>query len=152
MSVVDGAMMKAQVQQIHFDEDACSLLQESQLLTEDLRDNPDVLLFGCPGGGSLAGVVGLELFGSVALLRSLAVAVDRRDQGVGNALLRHAESAAWAHGVRELYLLTTSAEEYFRKRGYIPAEREVAPPPIRGTRQFSGLCPSSSAFMVKRLD
>ena len=143
--------MSITIQQVHFDEDAGALLQANQLPTEDLRDNPDVLLFGCPRGGSLAGVVGLELQGPCALLRSLAVGAEHRGAGLGDTLLHHAEAAAKSQGVRELYLLTTTAEDYFRRRGYLPADRDTAPAAIRSTRQFAGLCPSSSAFLVKRL-
>ena len=53
---------------------------------------------------------GLELFGDVALLRSLVVSSETRSSGMGTALVRHAESYALSQGVRTLYLLTTTAE------------------------------------------
>jgi amino-acid N-acetyltransferase len=53
--------------------------------------------------------------------------------------------------VRNLYLLTTTAERYFKEHGYEAVDRASAPPDIQGTRQFAGLCPASSAFMVKAL-
>jgi hypothetical protein len=34
---------------------------------------------------------------------------------------------------------------------YASAERANAPAEIRGTREFADICPTSSAFMVKRL-
>jgi amino-acid N-acetyltransferase len=95
--------------------------------------------------------VGVELFGDVALLRSLAVRVDARSSGMGTALVRHVENHAVSQGVRTLYLLTTTAEGFFTRLGYASVAREAAPPAIRSTREFAGICPASSAFMSKQL-
>ncbi len=143
--------MNASIEWIAFNDRVARLLQANQLPTEDLPDNPDAVLFGCLRDGALAGVVGLELYRSSALLRSLAVDSSQRGQGLGFALLQYAEQAAAAKGVRNLYLLTTTAERYFKRRGYEAADRASTPPDIQGTRQFAGLCSASSAFMVKAL-
>ena len=100
---------------------------------------------------NLRDVVGLELFGEVALLRSLAVASSRRGTGVGSGLVAHAERHARDQGVQSLFLLTTTAEKFFLRRGYTRIPRDEAPAAIKGTKEFSGICPSSSAFMVKQL-
>jgi len=97
----------------------------------------------------IVGVVGLEPRGRAALVRSLAVRADARGQGLGAALLAHAESQAGALGVETLYLLTTSAERFFAARGYAVAPREAAPPEIQSTAEFAGLCPSGSVCMTK---
>ena len=97
-------------------------------------------------------MVGLELFGEVALLRSLAVASSRRGSGLGSRLVAHAERHARDQGVQSLFLLTTTAEKFFLRRGYTRIPRDEAPAAIKGTREFSGICPASSAFMVKNLD
>jgi amino-acid N-acetyltransferase len=85
------------------------------------------------------------------LLRSLVVAPRRRGTGEGAALLKHAEDHARGEGVRTLYLLTNTAESFFAKHGYQRAARESAPAAIRATREFSGICPASSAFMMRQL-
>lgn len=128
-----------------------ALLADAQLPTEDLTEaHCDHFFFVGPSSRP-TGLVGLELFGDVALLRSLVVGAERRRKGEGMALLAHAEHYARSRGVRQLYLLTTTAESFFAKRGYVPAARESAPKPIRATREFAGLCPASSAFMVRQL-
>ena len=128
-----------------------ALLADAQLPTEDLTEaHCDHFFFAGPASQP-TGLVGLELFGDVALLRSLVVSAGRRRQGEGIALLAHAEHYARAHGVRQLYLLTTTAAAFFAKRGYVRATRESAPPAIRATREFAGICPASSAFMVRQL-
>ena len=70
---------------------------------------------------------------------------------MGSRLVAHAERHARDQGVQSLYLLTTTAEKFFLRRGYARIPREEAPAAIKGTKEFSGICPASSAFMVKQL-
>jgi amino-acid N-acetyltransferase len=97
------------------------------------------------------GLVGVELCGQDALLRSLVVAPGSRGTGLGGALAEQAERYARAAGMRSIFLLTTTAEQFFAHRGYARATRESAPAAIRTTREFADICPASSAFMVKPL-
>jgi amino-acid N-acetyltransferase len=127
------------------------LLAAAQLPTEDLTTAHCEHFFFAGSATEPTGLVGLELFGNVALLRSLVVAPDKRGTGEGAALLRHAEDHARARGVETLYLLTTTAESFFSKHGYQRAPRDSAPSAIRATREFSGICPASSAFMMRQL-
>ena len=130
---------------------AIRLLQDAHLPTEDLSAS-HLEHFSYAGPATHpTGLVGLEIFGDVALLRSLVVVPGRRGTGDGKRLLAHAEDHARSAGVRELYLLTTTAEPFFAKRGFTRAARDTAPPAIRATREFSGICPASSAFMSKPL-
>lgn len=127
------------------------LLAEAQLPSSDLTDAHMERFFGCGSNSAPDGIVGLELYDSVALLRSLAVSLNSRGQGGGIALVERAEAFAQSQGVREIYLLTTTAERFFERLGYARLPREAAPLAIRQTQEFSALCPASSAFMVKRL-
>lgn len=127
------------------------LLSACELPTSDVSPSNSLQFFGCRSDAKLAGVVGLEVCGPVALLRSLAVAPSRRNHGLGKSLVTFAEAHAASLGVESLFLLTTSADTYFSKLGYSPASREAAPPSIKATAQFSELCPASSVFMSKRL-
>ena len=127
------------------------LLSESGLPVADITAQHLQHFFGCGSGLELEGLVGLELYGEAALLRSLAVASSRRGSGVGSGLVAHAELHAREQGVQSLYLLTTTAEKFFLRRGYARIPRENAPAAIKTTSEFSGICPTSSAFMVKYL-
>ena len=111
----------------------------------------DSLQVARDGDRRLLGVVGLQRVAGAALLRSLAVTATVRSQGVGARLLLAAEAQARATGIGTLYLLTTSAAPFFASRGYVTQTRDAAPAGIRGTAQFAGLCPASSAFMAKTL-
>ena len=127
------------------------LLAESDLPTADITAQHLTHFFGYGQGSDLDGVVGLELYGGEALLRSLAVSPGRRASGIGSRLVAHAERYAQDRGVQALYLLTTTAESFFRRLGYARLAREEAPAAIKATQEFSGICPQSSAFMVKHL-
>lgn len=103
------------------------------------------------GTEGLLGIVGLQHAGDAALLRSLAVAPQARRLGLGAVLVDAAETSAAARGVATVYLLTTSAADWFAARGYVRVERGTVPPGIRATTQFSGLCPASSTCMAKAI-
>lgn len=97
----------------------------------------------------IAGVVGLERYGEVALLRSLVVAAERMGRGLGRRLVAAAEELAAELNVQSIYLLTTTAAVFFESRGFRYIEREQAPPAIRESREFASLCPATAILMVK---
>lgn len=127
------------------------LLKSSQLPVSDLTPEHMIHFFGLGSKENPKGVVGLELYGAAALLRSLAVVSSQRGAGSGSRLLRHAEGYSRSRGAATIYLLTRTAETFFLRHGYSHGRREDAPEPIRRTGEFSGICPVSSAFMVKHL-
>ncbi|MGH8319395.1 MAG: arsenic resistance N-acetyltransferase ArsN2 [Steroidobacteraceae bacterium] len=128
---------------------AVTLLAAVGLPSSDLTEPQlEHFLFSGPRNAP-TGLVGLELYDSVALLRSLAVAPNAQRSGLGTTLLEQAEGYAYAHGVRSLYLLTTTAQRFFESRGYRLTSRESCPASIRSTSEFVTLCPASSALLVK---
>jgi amino-acid N-acetyltransferase len=130
---------------------ARGLLAAANLPTSDLTDKDLTSFFYCGPAASPSALIGLEIYGTEALLRSLVVDPSVRSIGLGSALVERAEIHAAKHGVGALYLLTTTAEAFFARRGYHRIDRAVAPAAIRSTREFAGFCPASSAFMLKRL-
>lgn len=129
---------------------AAALLVESRLPIDDL-DSAAVELFAATCDGELAGVIGLERCGQAALLRSLAVPPARRGTSVGRQLCAHVRAHARRQGHTALYLLTTSAADYFARLGFTVVERGAVPAEIRATAQFAGLCPSSATVMHQPL-
>ena len=71
------------------------------------------------------------------------------DLGVVLGLLRRADLPI--EDVAEHFLLTTTAREYFLRRGFADCSRETAPPGIRESFEFRSGCPSSAAFLKKSL-
>ncbi len=102
-------------------------------------------------GEEIVGAVGLEISGSDALLRSLAVAERYRRRGVGRSLVEAVERHALSMGVAHIYLLTLTAESFFVERGYLPAERGSAPAGIQETEEFRSCCPDAAVCLHKPL-
>ena len=98
------------------------------------------------------GIIGLEFFTSVALLRSLAVSKNARGKGYGKALVSAAENYAKSKNIKELYLLTDTAETFFNKLDYYSIQRELAPESIKNTSEFSSICKESAVLMTKQLN
>jgi amino-acid N-acetyltransferase len=132
-------------------EAAVRLLDAAALPVEDLTDEHMAHFFFAGAPASPTGLVGVELCGDGALLRSLVVDPKLRGTGLGRLLVERAESHARAHGAVSMFLLTTTAESFFRHLGYVSAGRASAPLEIRSTREFASLCPASSAFLTKNL-
>ena len=97
------------------------------------------------------GMIGLEQFGGIGLLRSLVVDPAARSGGIGQQLVDALETRASQAGVTELWLLTIDADRYFTRLGYTATAREIAPAPIRETAEFSSLCPGDAVLMKKAL-
>lgn len=127
------------------------LLEEAELPLSDITSEKLKTFFAYESDGELEGVVGLELYGTVGLLRSLVVSPRSRSRGLGSALVAYAEGVAQTNGIVCLYLLTMTAEHFFRRLGYETVPRETAPPEITSTSEFSDICPVGSTFMAKRL-
>lgn len=128
-----------------------ALLDEHELPASDLDETAMQHFFGCGENANPQGVVGIEVLGDLALLRSLSVSADAGGQGCGSALVASAESHARSLGIKSLYLLTNTAEAFFRRRGYAVVARDSVPEAIRQTREFSSLCPDSAVVMKKEL-
>jgi arsenate reductase len=124
-----------------------ALLGAADLPQEDL----DV---GFPGGyaiarraGVMVGCAGLETYENDGLLRSVAVSASERGNGIGVALTRDRLSAAKRAGLGAVYLLTTTAPEFFQRLGFARWERSAVPVAVQSSAEFAKICPSSAACM-----
>lgn len=102
-------------------------------------------------GGDCAGFAGVERFGTSGLLRSVVVAPEWRNQGVGAFLIQEVEKASKMEGIRELILLTETAERFFRREGYETITRSEVPESVKASAEFKTSCPASAIAMRKRL-
>jgi len=101
--------------------------------------------------GAVCGYVGLEGEGRDQLLRSLVVLADLKARGLGSRMLAAVETISRDQGGARLHLLTTTAEPFFARRGFVAADRETAPVAIRQTREFADICPASAAYLTRDL-
>ncbi len=101
--------------------------------------------------GELIGAGALQLFDSVALLRSVVVADGARHRGLGQRIVAELERLARSLGIRELVLLTQTAAGLFRRLGYGAIARDAAPEAVQQSAEFRSLCTSSATCMIKSL-
>ena len=124
-----------------------ALLESNGLVTEDLLRHRDTLYVISQGGGIRA-CAGLELYGATALLRGVAVAAAWRGQGLGRAVTAHAIRECRQNGVRSVYLLTETAESFFRGMGFSTIPRERVPlEVVSNSAEFRGACPDTAVAM-----
>jgi amino-acid N-acetyltransferase len=102
-------------------------------------------------GGRIVGTAALELYEGGALLRSVAVDEGERGGGLGRLLTERAVDEADARELAAVYLLTTSAEEYFTRFGFAVVAREQVPDSLRASVEFQSACPASATVMRKAL-
>ena len=98
-------------------------------------------------GPVLVGCAGIEQHGEVGLLRSVVVAEDAAGRGVGRVLVGATLQRARALGLRELYLLTTTAAGYFPRFGFETVGRGTLPPALSASEELQGACPASAIAM-----
>ena len=127
-----------------------SLLAASDLPTDGVRANFAGFVVA-DDNGAIAGAIGLEKYGSVALLRSAVVAPDHRGTGVGRKLVEQLLERAEEAGVDELYLLTTTAEDYFPRFGFTRTTRATVPDAVKASAEFRGACPDTAVVMTRPL-
>ena len=128
-----------------------ALLRESSLPVAGVARHFDSFLVARAGDGSLVGCVGLEVYDDVGLLRSLAVANGARGSGLGARLVERLFDLARSKGVESLYLLTTTAEDYFLRLGFERLLREAADPKLAASEELRGACPASAVLMRRRV-
>lgn len=127
-----------------------SLLTVNQLPTEDINEK-SVQLFISIFNNELIGTIGIEKYNQIGLLRSLAVKDEYRNQKVGEKLVNFLFDYCKGEQIRELYLLTTTAEKYFERIGFQKIDRNNVPEIIMQTREFKDICPVSAVVMHKKL-
>lgn len=129
-----------------------SLLDDARLPAAGIEQHFPDAFFVARGEGGVVGAAGVEVYGGVGLLRSVVVAESARGTGLGERLSRAVLELAAERGVRELYLLTTSADGYFPRLGFVRVAREDLPGELDRSEQMRGACPVSAVAMRRVLD
>ena len=124
-------------------------LKANDLLYQDIKQMDLKHFLLARDGADVVGMVGLEIRADNALLRSLAVKQGYRKKGLATLLVEKIEAYALNRNIDSLYLLTVTAEDFFKKCDFRPARRQTAPAGIQRTAEFKDLCPASAVFMVK---
>jgi N-acetylglutamate synthase-like GNAT family acetyltransferase len=127
--------------------DILRLLESAGLPTVGLKDGNCSLVVQKDGEGQIAGVGGVEFYGTQALFRSLCVRPDLQGKGIGTRLTAALIRMARAQGCKEAYLLTTTAERYAERRGFRAIERSEVTGPVTQATEFQSACPKTAMVM-----
>ncbi|MFB6117269.1 arsenic resistance N-acetyltransferase ArsN2 [Halosegnis sp.] len=126
------------------------LLDRADLPTADVEAGGSVTFYLGRADDRVVAVGGLEPCGEACLLRSVAVPAPERGNGYGTAMVTGLLDQA-ADRFETCYLLTTTANAFFARRGFETVNRETVPASVRETRQFADICPSSATVMRRSL-
>ena len=123
-----------------------TLLEASSLPIAGIREHLGSAL-GARENGKLVGCAAVEIYGSAGLLRSVAVSAERRGEGLGQRLTEAALELARKRGVRDIYLLTTTASHFFPRFGFTAIPRAELDPALQQSEELRGACPASALAM-----
>jgi amino-acid N-acetyltransferase len=126
------------------------LLDRGGLPLDGLEDHLGTTLVA-KDRGRVIGCAALEIYGTDALLRSVAVEPGHRRRGVGVALTAAAIELARRREVHDIYLLTETAAEFFPRFGFEPTTRDAVPAAVKQSAEFTTACPASAAVMMLRM-
>jgi amino-acid N-acetyltransferase len=124
------------------------LLSRRGLPVDGLVDHLDTT-FVARVHGDIVGCAALEMYPDGALLRSVAVDASLGGQGIGTQLTKSALALAAARGIRTVFLLTTTAETFFPKFGFVRITRDQVPPSVLESVEFRSACPASAIVMQR---
>jgi len=149
---IDQSMKDILITAAHEDsrEAVVELLKRERLPADDLPTHLDDFILAMADSQVIA-AIGLERYGVYGLLRSLVVRPDYRNQYIAGKLIGQLESNAAASGLKEIYLLTETAPDYFDKKGYTRISRIEVPDILMQSSEFSHTCPTSAIVMRKTL-
>ncbi|HUU77301.1 MAG TPA: arsenic resistance N-acetyltransferase ArsN2 [candidate division Zixibacteria bacterium] len=127
------------------------LLKDLNLPTEGVKEHfNDFLVMkdnSNPKESNIIGCVGLEVYNKFGLLRSLAIEPKLQSQGLGNILTDAILDYARSIELHKIYLLTTTAEKFFLKKGFMKIKRDIVPAEVKQSIEFKSLCPDSAICM-----
>ena len=123
-----------------------ALLELSELPTDGLTDHLVTTLVA-RAEGSIVGCAAVEVYGTTGLLRSVAVDTRRRGAGLGQRLTEAALDLARARGVQRVYLLTSTAGDFFPRFGFRKIDRTEIDPALERSAELRGACPASAIAM-----
>jgi N-acetylglutamate synthase-like GNAT family acetyltransferase len=123
-----------------------ALLTANKLPTEGARQHLSTY-FLATSNGEIVGCAGAEIYGDIALLRSVAIAPGLHRQGIGGTLVQHLLDEAARLQVKRIFLLSVTAPEYFARFGFKRTAIDQAPSALKASAEFQGACPACAAFM-----
>jgi amino-acid N-acetyltransferase len=126
--------------------DIITLLEESRLPLAGLAEHLATTLVA-QRNARIVGCAAVEIHGAAGLLRSVAVDEGRRGEGLGHQLTQAALDLARARGLTSVYLLTTTAADFFPRFGFHETARDAVDPAVQRSVEFTKACPANAVAM-----
>ncbi len=105
------------------------LLTDNHLPADQVNAG-NIIMLVAEQGNRIIGCGGIDPIGGSGVLQSLVVSKENRSRGCGSLLVDRLISVAALHALQELFLLTLSGQDFFRKFGFAPIDRETIPSQI----------------------
>jgi len=131
--------------------DILALLKASALPIAGIDQHVETTLIA-RDNGKIVACAAVEVHGQAGLLRSVAVEIERRGEGLGERLTKAALELARKRGVRDIYLLTTTASHFFPRFGFTAIPRAELDPALEQSEELRGACPASALAMRAALN
>lgn len=122
------------------------LLAQHGLPVDGARDLAASMLVARTGG-QVVGAAALERYADGGLLRSVVVDAAAQGAGIGKRLVEAILTWAGQDGLPAVFLLTTTAADYFPRFGFQPVSRAVVPVSVQASVEFQSACPASAVVM-----
>ena len=126
------------------------LLEAQQLPLDGVDEHVGTMLVA-KAADDIVGAAAVEFYADGALLRSVVVDPVHQGQGLGRRLTESALQLAERRGANAVFLLTTTAERFFPRFGFVPIARDEVPASVRTSVEFVSACPASATVMKKVL-
>jgi len=123
------------------------LLVTVGLPTAGIEDNGIYFLVVLGNNSEILAVIGMERFGDKGLLRSLACDPEFRQRGIATELVKVALAEGRKQGIKCLYLMTQTAENYLKEFGFKTIERQEIPEDLLKQSALNAACPACSTCM-----
>lgn len=129
-----------------------TLLGAVELPLDGVAEHLSDFILARDGKGRLVGCAGIESYGGIGLLRSVAVDFSLQRSGLGSQLVSVAINNARLKGITEVVLLTTTARDFFVGRfGFKETTREPYEQQLASSAEWRLPRCSSAVVMSLRL-
>jgi amino-acid N-acetyltransferase len=124
-----------------------TLLQQAALPLDGVSDFFPASYAVAESGDGIVAAIGVERYGDHGLLRSAVVADSKRGSGLGSRLTSERIEWCQTQDIRSVFLLTTTAAEFFERQGFTKIQRDDVPAEVLQAPEFASICPSTAIVM-----
>lgn len=125
------------------------ILENLDLPVGGVKDQFENFIILLKDESELIGCAGLEIYKSSGLVRSVAIVPAYQKKKLGSLLVQAVEAQAKTNNLKNLFLLTETAEKFFLKYGYTTISRSQVPTEIQGSFEYTVACKESAIVMKK---